>query len=162
MDYIFLTEQFYIKYNQQNYPEIERKRDRPYVMIKINVDGLDFAIPLRSNISHNHVLWTDKKNRCGVDYSKAVIIPDQSYIDSRQPHIRENEHRALKGKEYLLKTGFEKYIKEYKEALNEQHIQRNKILCNYSTLQYYHREIGLVESELSETDTMKHLPEEKE
>lgn len=143
MKYIFLTEEFYNVYNNTDYPEIERKSDRPYVMIQIKISGVDFAISLRSGISHKHALWTDKANKCGVDYSKAVIIPDSKYVDSKKPHIRANEFKALLGKEYILKKGFEKYIEEYKKALMESHIERNRNLCKYSTLQYYHKELRI-------------------
>lgn len=141
--YIFLKEDFYNVYNSTDFPEIERKSDRPYIMIQINIYGVDFAIPLRSGISHKHVLWTDKANKCGVDYSKAIIITDSKYIDSKKPYIRPNEHKALMGKEYILKSGFEKYIENYKKALTEMHIERNEKLCKFSTLQYYHKELGI-------------------
>jgi protein AbiQ len=144
LKYIFLTSQFFQEYNNTDYPEIEQKADRPYIMIRININGIDFAIPLRSGISHNNALWTNKPNKCGVDYSKAVIIPDASYIDGKAPHIRPDEFKALLGKDYLLKTGFEKYIEDYKEAYKNQHIDRNRTLCKYSTLQYYHKEIGII------------------
>lgn len=144
MRYVFLTQEFYTKYNENDYPEIERKLVRPYIMIKVNVNGLDFGIPLRSGIKHNYALWTDKENHCGADYSKAVIIPDETYIDDKNPYIRPDEHNALKGKEYLLRTGFEKYIEKYKKALIRIDIDRNKIMCQYSTLQYFHKELGIV------------------
>lgn len=143
MKYIFLSEKFYETYDQIDYPEIERKSDRPYIMIKICIGGIDFAIPLRSDISHNHVYWTNKPNKCGVDYSKVVVIPDSTYIDSRNPYIRPDEHRRLKGKDHILEKGLEKYIKEYKKALKNIHIVRNKILCQFSTLQYFHKEIDI-------------------
>jgi protein AbiQ len=144
MKYIFLSEKFYETYDQVSYPEIERKPDRPYIMIKICINGVDFAVPLRSDISHNHVFWTDKPNKCGVDYSKVVVIPDLTYIDTRKPYIRPNEHKRLMGKDFILQKGLEKYIKEYKEALRHININKNKILCKFSTLQYFHKEINII------------------
>jgi len=148
MKYIFLTEEFYKTYTQSNYPQLERKKDRPYIMLSIQIDGLEYAIPLRSNIRHPHVLWTDKANNCGVDFSKAVIITDPKYIDSSsKPYLRENEHKALKGKEFQIKTGMEKYIKAYKKAFKRRDIKRNDILCKMSALQYFHKELGIDQSE---------------
>ena len=37
---------------------------------------MQYAVPLRSDIHHPHVLWTDKENNCGVDFSKAVVIKE--------------------------------------------------------------------------------------
>ncbi len=53
------------------------------------INGVQYAIPLRSNINHPHVFWTDKNNHCGIDFSKAVIITDEKYIDTTvTPYIR--------------------------------------------------------------------------
>ena len=144
MKYLFLNEKFYNKYDEINYPEIERKTSRPYIMIVIKVNDLTFGIPLRSDVKHKYALFTDKENNCGADYSKAVIIPDETYIDeSKSPHIRDNEFNVLKGKEYRLKVGFERYIEKYKKALEHLDIKRNQKMCQYSTLQYFHKELGI-------------------
>ena len=141
--YLFLTQEFYTTYNETDYPEIERKSERPYILVKINIDGLDFGIPLRSGVNHKYALWTDKANHCGADYSKAVLILDESYIDVTDPYVRPNEHNVLKGKEYLLKNGFESYINKYKKSLNKLHIKQCKDICDFSTLQYYHKELSI-------------------
>ena len=86
------------------YPEMEQKHNRPYIQVYVEINGIQYAIPLRSDIHHPHVLWTDKKNHCGVDFSKAVVITDEKYIDwLTEPHIRENEFDALRGKDYKIK-----------------------------------------------------------
>ena len=72
--FVFLSNKFYKIYSKENYPEIEQKSNRPYVQICIEINGVQYAIPLRSDIHHPHVLWTDKANHCGVDFSKAVVI----------------------------------------------------------------------------------------
>ena len=99
--FIFLTDEFYKAYPSELYPEIEQKQYRPHIQVYVEINGIQYAIPLRSEIHHPHVLWTDKNNRCGVDFSKAVVITDEKYIDMlREPHIRENEFNALRGKDY--------------------------------------------------------------
>ena len=51
-----------------------------------------FALPLRSNISHQYVYYSDKSNKCGIDYSKSVVI-NESYIDKDNiPQIRQREN----------------------------------------------------------------------
>jgi protein AbiQ len=137
MRFVFLTSEFYDAY--KDCPEIEQKRTRPYTQVVITVNNLTFAIPLRSNINHPHVLWTDKANKCGLDFSKAVIILDPGkYVDNTTvPHIRQSEFDSLRGKEHIVKTKMEKYIKDYKKAKTKLHIPQNKQLCRYSTMQYF-------------------------
>ena len=114
--FVFLTDEFYKVYPSELYPEIEQKHNRPYIQVYVKINGIQYAIPLRSDIHHPHVLWTDKKNHCGVDFSKAVVITDDKYIDMlTEPHIRENEFNALRGKDYKIKVKMEKYIEEYKK-----------------------------------------------
>ncbi|MEG1805590.1 MAG: hypothetical protein RR327_04255 [Clostridia bacterium] len=136
MKYILLTSAFYAKY--ANCPEIEHKVNRPYIQIVVKIENNIFAVPLRSNINHNNVLWTDKANKCGIDFSKAVIITDyNNEVDKSQPYIRQNEFNSLRGKEYIIQKKLENYIKTYKEAKENLNIQRNIIICKYSTLQYF-------------------------
>ena len=136
--FVFLSGKFYELYPESIYPEIEKKRDRPYVYVATLVNEVQFAVPLRSNIRHTHVLWTDKEHHCGVDFSKAVVIAAPDYIDTkRTPHIRPNEFRTLIGKEYLISQKMASYIRKYKNAKDKLHIQANKDLHDYSTLQYF-------------------------
>lgn len=72
--FVFLSAEFYADYPITKYPEIEQKPFRPYIQVIAVIDNITFAIPLRSNINHPHVLWTDKTNRCGLDFSKAIVV----------------------------------------------------------------------------------------
>ena len=139
MNYIYLTSYFYEKYS--NCSEIEKKENRPYAMLLLKIDDIDWAIPLRSNIKHKYVVWSDKKNNCGLDLSKAVVVYDKKYISNAIPRLRQHEFNALKGKEYIVYKKMKKYIDDYVKAYLNQHIDRNKTLCKYSTLQYFHEYI---------------------
>ena len=142
--FIFLSEKFYNTYSTSKYPEMEQKKNRPYIQVYVEIDGVQFAIPLRSDIHHTHVLWTDKANHCGVDFSKAVVIKDNSYIDfSTEPHLRQNEFDALRGKDFKIKMKMEKYIEDYKKAKKDLSKPINQMLVKYSTLQYFEKEIGV-------------------
>jgi protein AbiQ len=142
--FLFLSEEFYLAYPSEDYPEMEQKHNRPYIQVYVEIEGIQYAIPLRSDIHHPHVLWTDKKNHCGVDFSKAVVIADEKYIDSStDPHIRQDEFDALRGKDYKIKTKMEKYIEDYKMAKNDLRNPRNEQLVKYSTLQYFEAELGI-------------------
>lgn len=136
--FVFLSENFYQRYPSAQYPEIEQKHTRPYIQICVEINGTKFAIPLRSDIHHPHVFWTDKQNHCGVDFSKAVVITDDKYIDKmREPHLRQNEFDALRGKDFKIKQKMQKYIDKYKQAKMNQDKPINRVLLKYSTLQYF-------------------------
>ena len=138
MIFIFLTQSFYSDYAACS--EIEQKPMRPYVQVCITVNGTTFAVPMRSNINHPHVLWTDQAARCGLDFSKAVVITKQSYIDkTAKPYIRPVEFNALRGKEHLVRQKLIQYINKYKKAKKRLDVPRNQRLCEYSTLQYFER-----------------------
>lgn len=138
MRFAFLSDAFYEDYPASRCPEIEQKRNRPYVVVFVQVGGRLFAVPMRSHIRHPHAFLTDKENRCGVDYTKAVVITDEErYIDAqKQPHIRPNEFDALRGKEYRIRCGLQKYIENYKKAKTSDR-EIDKILVRCSTLQYF-------------------------
>ena len=138
MKYIFLTQQFYIDY--EHCSEIEKKQTRPYVQVYVRLNGIDFAIPLRSKIKHKYVFWTDKPNRCGIDFSKAVVIENKKYIDlTGKPHIRPNEFKALIGKERDVEHGLLNYIQAYKNAKANPNKREKARLLQYSTLQYFEK-----------------------
>ena len=142
--FVFLSQKFYNTYPTSQYPEIEQKENRPYIQVCVEIDGVQYAIPLRSDIHHPHVFWTDKANNCGVDFSKAVVIKEADYIDSvKEPHLRQNEFDALRGKDYKIKTKMAKYIADYKKAKLDLSKPINQTLVKYSTLQYFEKEIGL-------------------
>lgn len=91
-----MTNEFFEDYS--HLVEILKKSGRPYSMVKIAYNGYDFAIPFRSNIDHPNALLTDANSRCGLDYSKAILIPDSKYISTSQPIIRQNEFSEYKKK----------------------------------------------------------------
>jgi len=137
MKYTFLSQQFYDEHSEHT--EIEQKIDRPYVQVIVEVEGVLFAVPMRSNINHKNAYFTDKAKKCGIDYSKTVVITDEeTQLDKeRRPFIREEEFKALIGKEYEVKSGLEKYIRTYKKASIRRDVPRNDLLCRFSTLQYF-------------------------
>lgn len=144
--FIFLSNDFYNDYPSTKYPEMEQKTNRPYIQVYVEIDGVQYAIPLRSDINHPHVLWTDKENHCGIDFSKAVVIGKERYIDAtKNPHLRQNEFDALRGKDYKIKTKMQKYIEKYKKAKQDLSKPINQKLVKYSTLQYFEKEIGILD-----------------
>ena len=136
-DFVYLSKQFYTDYALCT--EIEQKESRPHIRLLIWQEGLCFAVPLRSHITHPYAYLTDKTNLCGIDFSKAVLITDeQKYIDrSQTPRIRQHEYNAMKGKEKVIERGMVKYLAAYRKARTNPTAAHNSALLKYSTLKYF-------------------------
>lgn len=147
MLFTHLSDKFYNDYPADKFPEMMLKECRPYTQVITSVNGLKFAIPLRSEISHKtDVLWTDKNAKHGLDFTKAVLILNDEYISDERAYIRKNEHQHLIGKEQRVKEKMEKCIKNYikaKENIQEEH---NARYCSYSTLQYFEEYIYTIKT----------------
>lgn len=138
MKYTFLTQKFYNDYPHDKYPQMELKNDRPYAHIEIEAYNLLFCLPLRSHIDHPHAFFTNRRNKCGVDYSKAVVITDNEYIDeTTRVFLRPDEYRKLRGKDFIIKQQFMAYIELYKQAKVDETVDHREEILRFSTLQYF-------------------------
>ena len=143
MKFVLLSQIFYEKYD--GYKEILRKKDRPYCVILLKLDDINIAIPLRSHIKHRYAFLTNKEMRAGLDYTKAVIVDLDCDIDkTRRAFIRSDEYKVLLGNDYLIKTGFLRFLKKYKGALLKPSLPENKYLVEASSLQYFKEEIARI------------------
>ena len=134
----YLSDEFYLAYPKPPYDEILTKGTRPYAVLLTEVNGHQFALPFRSNINHKYCFRTSSTRKCGIDYSKAVAILRHSYIDwGKQAWINDDEHNALKGKDWAVKKGFLEYLEIYKKAKMNMHVPRNASLVGKSSLQYF-------------------------
>ena len=110
MEFHRLSAVFYAEFSQ--YKEILTKEDRPYYVLLLELDGLTYAIPLRSHITHPYCFIADNSagQNSGLDFSKAVVISDLTqYIDPAPVTIRQHEYNILKQREYLIKKQFSSY-----------------------------------------------------
>ena len=118
-------------------------------MLILEIDGITYAIPLRSNISHSYCFIADDSSgqRRGLDYSKAVVITDVNlYIDPAPITIQQKEYNFLKQKEFLIRRQFSSYVVMYKkEVLRHQKNPALPVsaLLHYASLKYFHKELGL-------------------
>lgn len=130
---IFLSEKFYRQYGSCR--EILQKPSRPYACLAVKLDGLTFAIPLRHHINHEHAFIT--RGSCRLDYSKAVVIPDDTYIAPGHPKINQQEFNAMKGKDKVIETGMKNYLALYRKALRYRTNPHYARILQYSSLQYF-------------------------
>ena len=142
-----LSKKFYSKYDKKNYPEIERKNDRPYVVILVKIKDNIFAIPFRTNIKHDACYrfmnsGRKTKHKTGLDFSKAVVINDKKYIGGRA-FIDHKEFLELENRYYFIISRFKKYLSNYYRYVNGELKDRDAQKYKYTTLKYFHKELGL-------------------
>jgi protein AbiQ len=143
--FVFLSQKFHNDYPLDKYPEFERKPGRPYLVVIIRTKCCGtFAVPLRHHITHNFSFLTDKIRRCGLDYSKAVPLENNDYIQDlgRQVLVEPAEYQIISARYKDIVADFELYLQSYKRAvMNKQ--PGYLPIRKYSTLQYFHKELGL-------------------
>ena len=117
------------------------------MVLLVKIDGNNFAIPFRTNIRHNNCYKFKDSSRptdsvTGLDYSKAVIINDSSYIGS-PARINDREYIELDRNYYAIIKRFKEYVKGYISFVNGTHNPYIARRYRYTTLQYFHNELGL-------------------
>jgi len=121
---------------------------RGYGVVLIDLNDLTFAIPLRSNIKHSAAYITVRSQAPGIkgkglDFSKALLIAQASYISHMPFKISPQEHKKIQDKEVHITHSFEKYVCKYIKAVNrsDQNIL-NGFEYRFTTLVNYHSELG--------------------
>lgn len=134
------------------YDATGQKKTRGHGIVKIEIHGLIFAIPVRSNIQHNESFILevnrsrDRNNKgMGLDYQKAVLIRDVSHI-SNEDFVLRTKHagKKLVGKEEHITAMFTRYVEKYIKAVrnNDRNILKS-MEYRFTTLINYHAELGL-------------------
>ena len=139
----FLSEEFFADYPHERFPEIEQKGTRPHVVYLIKLEeDVWFAIPLRSHLGHPFGFRTVGGG--GLDYSKAIPVLDERYVDgTRAVHIRDEEYPVIRKNARKIKDGMARYVRRYVKARSKMHIRANRSLVEKSVLQYFEEELGI-------------------
>ena len=140
-----LSAKFYEDYPESDYPEMERKIGRPYVILLVTIKDLKFGIPLRTNIKHSYCYKFKNSGRntnsvTGIDFSKAVVIIKDSYLGD-ETDIDDKEYLELQEKTYFIIQKFKKYVDDYilyKTTGGNEYIARR---YQFSTLKYFDNEL---------------------
>lgn len=136
-----LSTAFYKDYPHSKYPEVESKINRPYIVLLVEINQIQFAIPLRTSIRHSYCYKFKKSDRktdsaTGIDFSKAIVVTNKSYL-GEETDINDKEYLELQEKAFFIISKFKKYVLDYinfkKYGGNEFVSKRYK----YSTLNYF-------------------------
>ena len=143
----YLSEAFYEKYTSAQFPEIETKRNRPYMVMLIKIDNNTFAVPFRTNIRHSNCYKFKQTTRqtdtvTGLDYSKAVILNDSAYIGDAA-RINDKEYDELDRNYYIIIKRFKKYVSGYIDFVNGKSDEYTIKRYKYTTLKYFHNELNI-------------------
>ena len=133
MKIIKLSKLFYETY--KDCPEIMKKPDRPYYCLEVVVSGITYAIPFRHHIKHQYSFLTI--GNAGIDYTKAVVLSDDSMVSSEPARIETKEWRIINCNEDKIFAGFSKYLRLYKKAQKHSNVPKYSKIIQYSTLQYF-------------------------
>lgn len=124
---------------------------RGHGVVKIAINGLTFAIPVRSNIQHDDcfILEVNRTNPkvkgMGLDYSKAMLIREDAHVTS-DVFVLRNKASAKKliGKQEHITKAFTKYVERYILAVEkaDKNILGSKGY-RFTTLINFHSELGL-------------------
>ncbi len=71
----YLSSAFYENYNSNDYPEIENKQNRPYMVMLIQIENNTFAVPFRTNVKHNE---------CILGKNVSYVFPRQNTVLTRK------------------------------------------------------------------------------
>ena len=126
-------------------------KERGHGVVKITINDLTFAIPVRSHVTHNASLILEVNRKVkhikgmGLDYSKALLIKDESYISDEVFVLRTKEAgKKLVDKEAHITKMFTGYVEKYVNAVKkkDQNILRSAEYIE-TTLINYHEELGI-------------------
>lgn len=123
---------------------------RGHGIVSVNVNGLLFAIPVRSHIKHKAGFILEKslnanERGMGLDYSKALLITDPLHL-SDQVFVLKNKTagKKLVGKEPHITAQFQKYVTRYVDATQKTDLNiLNSAEYRFTTLCNYHLALGL-------------------
>ncbi len=148
-----LTQQFYSDYPDPPYKEIVRKNSRPYNCLLIQSHyGYFICIPYRSHINHRYAYKfknsvRSKRTNSGLDYSKIVIVRKGEYIGTSDAIVDKDEFNETRDNIEYIKNDAQKYIDNYVDVVlgkSTKYDKREfKRIYGYSTLQYFHYELGI-------------------
>ena len=134
-----LSKEFYSKFPLEKFPEILHKGEsRPYLVLLVKIDELNFAIPFRSNINHKYCfkIFNNRNLKEGLDYTKAVVVEQEDIGGTA--HLRPDTLPQVDQYIDIILRDFGNFLAKYKEiSKKEQLNQTEQTIMNNCTLKYF-------------------------
>lgn len=125
-----------------DHPTIEAMaKNRPHAIVLIDVEGLRFAIPLRTHLKHRQGFKTI--NQAGLDFSKALLIFEPRDISRDIKLESSEEFSKIVDSESIIIKKFTKYVENYISAVRKGNTSELDRDYRYSTLVNYHRQLNI-------------------
>ena len=142
-----LSQAFYKAYPNNDFPEIEQKTERPYVVLLLKIGDCRFALPLRTNIRHNYCYKFSNTGRetlsvTGIDFTKAVVIDKSEYI-GEETNIDDKEYLELSKKYYFIVKKFKNYLNGYIDFIKNGGNEFIAKKYRFCTLKYFHKQLDV-------------------
>ena len=143
-----LTNKFYSTYNRIDYPNILRKINRSYSVYKIEIEGINYCIPVKTNIKHSSsFLFKDSSRRKvgerpGLDFKYSVVVRDESFIGEDGVIDRIESKFIEQNKEKIIYQ-YLRYTKDYKKYVSNP-ISKfwDSWRFSHTSLEYFWDEMG--------------------
>lgn len=142
----YLNNTFYDTYDEVNYGEILRKEARSYSCIVLETKYDYFiCLPFRTDMSHKYGYHFKNSVRSrtymsGIDYSKMVILKDNSYFSTTNAVVDGDEYVEMVQNIEKIVTEANEYLDNYinyKKGLNNISARDFARAYRFSTLKYF-------------------------
>ena len=148
-----LTEEFYDRYPNPPFTELETKKSRQYNCLLVQSPYDYFiCIPFRSRVNHKYAFHfkdsaRSRRGKSALDYSKSVIVNDTVFIDSKPAIVDSDEYSEMMRNMDIIVREILKYVDEYVSFCNNEslRISEEEFARRYrfSTLKYFHEILGI-------------------
>ncbi len=146
-----LSKKFYQRYSPKIYEEILSKEDRPYSCLLVKQYGYFICVPFRTEIRHKYAYHfqaskRSRKHHSGLDFTKAVIVANQEFINEDIAIVDQDEYKEVIYNIEKIVDSVIKFVDDYVEhikgikKLHEREFERR---YHFSSLKYFERELGL-------------------
>jgi len=150
VNFIVLNDQFYID-NMENHEMMRSRGGRPLFLTFEYQEKL-LLVPLRSHLPANsrrfdmktgYLVPSHSKPSAGLDYRKILFV-DRRYILNYDTIINRGQRIIVSENANEIRKEIIEYINGYIRCINENRANSMvRYVYQFSTLKYYHRELGL-------------------
>lgn len=146
-----LDSSFFVNYPSSKYPELMQKDNRPYTCLLFQTHYDYFiCVPYRSYIRHKNAFKfkgtkRSRQKSSGLDYSKMVIVKDNTYISDIPAVIDKDEYNETITYIKKIQADSLKYLDGYIQHIKDGTKSAPDFIRNYAytTLAYFHNEMGI-------------------